>query len=300
MAFREREVAFYSDGSKIAAMLFTPAEQQRPGPGVVLCQGLNGVGVTYRFPQTARAFAAAGYTSLIFDYRGFGASEGQANRLWPQEQLDDVCNALTFLAGQSEVDSQRLALWGTSFGGAHVVQAAAVDLRVRCLVSVVGIGNGERWIRQLWPYWRWRELSRRLEEDRRRRVLEGRSAVVERDELLALDPDSEAARRRHLDLSPDAKESYPPLRITLESAEKILAYRPEETISRVSPRPIMLIHTLDDVLVPPDESRAMYERAGERKKLVLLPGHHFSVYEPPLYDQVTQLSLDWFRQHLPV
>lgn len=300
MPIREREVTFYSDGSKMAGVLFTPAEQSRPGPGVVLCQGLNGVGVSYRFPQTARAFAAAGYTSLIFDYRGYGASEGRPNRLWPEEQVDDIRNALTFLESQPDVDAERLALWGTSYGGAHVVRCAAEDRRVRCVVSVVGIGNSERWVRDVWPYWQWRELLKRLEADRRRRTLEGRSEVVARDEFLALEPSSEAARKRPHELSPDAKENYPPLRITLESAERILAYRPEDTIDRISPRPILLIHAADDVLVPPDESRAMFERAGQPKKLVILPGNHFSVYEAPLFNTVTELSLGWLREHLPV
>ncbi|MBI3966522.1 MAG: alpha/beta fold hydrolase [Chloroflexi bacterium] len=300
MQYREREVSFYSEGNRIAAVLYEPAEQTRPGPGIVTCQGLNGIGRNYRFPQTCRAFATAGYTSLIFDFRGFGDSEGTPNRLWPQEQLEDTRNALSFLETLPGVDSDRLGLWGTSYGGAHVVHAAGVDPRVKCVVSVVGIGNSERWLRGLRRYWEWRELLRRLDEDRRRRVVEGESEVVGLAEVMPSDPLTEKLKERPAELSPDAKQPGRTARMTLESVEKLIAYRPEDVVDRISPRPLLLIHTEDDVIVPVDESRKLFERAGEPKQLVVLPGHHYSVYLPPLYDEVTRLSLEWLQQHLPV
>jgi len=39
---------------------------------------------------------------------------------------------------QSEVDSDRLGVWGTSFSGGHVIHVAAHDPRVRAVVSQVG------------------------------------------------------------------------------------------------------------------------------------------------------------------
>lgn len=300
MSVREREVTFYSDGHKIAAVLFDPTRQERAGPGLVLCQGLGGIGRAYRFPQTARTFAAAGYTCLIFDYRGFGESEGPRDRLWPEEQLDDVRNALSYVASLPGVDEQRLGLWATSYGGAHVLQALAVDERVRCGVSIVGVSHGERWLHSIRRYWEWHALLNRIAEDRQRRVHEGRSAVLDRDEVMLLDPVTAEMRQRQAELSPDLAKTYPPLRLTLESVEKIIAYRPEELLARARPRPLLLIHTADDVLVPVDQALGAYACAGEPKRLVLLPGHHFSVYLSPLYEQVTQLSLDWLREHLLV
>jgi hypothetical protein len=42
-----------------------------------------------------------------------------------------------------------LGIYGTSYGGATVVFVAAIDPRVKCVVSVVGIGNGARWMRSV-------------------------------------------------------------------------------------------------------------------------------------------------------
>jgi uncharacterized protein len=46
------------------------------------------------------------------------------------------------MGAQPEVDATRLGIYGTSYGCATVVFVAAIDPRVKCVVSVVGIGNG--------------------------------------------------------------------------------------------------------------------------------------------------------------
>jgi uncharacterized protein len=81
----------------------------------------------------------------------------------PQEQVVDIRNALTFLETLPHVHRDNIGLWGTSFGGANVAYVGAVDRRVACTVSVVAVGNGERWIRSLRRAWEWRDLKRELE-----------------------------------------------------------------------------------------------------------------------------------------
>ena len=91
----------------------------------------------------------AGYAVLNFDYKGWGDSEGPKSRLAPYSRVADVQAGLTFLAAQPEVETSQLGLYGTSYGGATVVWVAAIDPRVKCTVSVVGIGNGSRWMRSV-------------------------------------------------------------------------------------------------------------------------------------------------------
>jgi hypothetical protein len=47
-------------------------------------------------------------------------------------------NALTWLSLQSEIDANRLGVWGSSFSGGHVIQVAAHDSRVKAVVSQAG------------------------------------------------------------------------------------------------------------------------------------------------------------------
>jgi uncharacterized protein len=65
----------------------------------------------------------------------------------------------------------------------------------------------------------------------------------------------------------------------LEFIDDTLGFNPEWVVDRIAPRPILFITTDDDCLVPPQESEAMYARAGEPKKLVVLKGFgHYEVY----------------------
>src|SRR6266516_7184367 len=92
-------------------------------------------------------------------------------------------------------------LYGTSYGGATVVWVAAIDRRVRCVVSVVGIGNGTRWMRSVRRPDEWHDLLERSRRDRVKRALEGESELVNREEILLPDRQSAelaAAARRNL------------------------------------------------------------------------------------------------------
>lgn len=73
-------------------------------------------------------FAAAGLASLIFDYRTFGGSEGMP-RHWisPSRHLADWQSAIDYVVSDLSniVDTSKLMLWGTSFGGGHALTTAA-------------------------------------------------------------------------------------------------------------------------------------------------------------------------------
>ena len=73
------------------------------------------------------------------------------------------------MQAQPDVDGARLGLHGTSFGGGHAVATAAVDQRVRVVVSVVSVGNGRRWMQSLRRAWEWAAFLRRVEEHRTQR-----------------------------------------------------------------------------------------------------------------------------------
>ena len=143
----KREVVFYSEGAKIVADMYVP-EQYAEGekyPVIILCHGFSGIREIL-LPDYAETFAAAGYISLVFDYRGFGDSEGDRGRLIPSEQVVDIRNAITFMEAQPEAEAERIGLWGTSFGGANAITTASIDDRVKCLTVQITFGNGERMV----------------------------------------------------------------------------------------------------------------------------------------------------------
>ncbi|MBI2912332.1 MAG: alpha/beta hydrolase [Chloroflexi bacterium] len=287
----EKSVHFYSDGLKLAGVLFLPAT---PGPhaGVVLCHGFTGVKELI-LPDYARRFVDAGFAALTFDYRGFGESEGPRWRLIPGEQVIDIRNAITFLQCQPEVDAQKIGLWGTSYGGAHVPYVAGIDERVKCAVGQVGFGDGGRLFRRKTSDQEAAMLKAMLEQDRQQRVLTGKSATVDPLQILS---DEDSVR-----FMTAALQVYPQLRcqIPLETTEATLEYKPEEVVHRISPRALLLIAVEHDLPCPKEEYESMYARAGEPKKLVVLPGlRHYDVYAGEGAATTARLALDWFREHL--
>jgi len=237
----------------------------------------------------------AGYVTMVFDYKGWGASDGPRARLAPYSRVADVQAALTFLGTLPQVDPERLGIYGTSYGGATVVWVGAVDPRVRCVVSVVGIGNGRRWMRSVRRPDELHDLLARARQDRARRAVEGKSEFVAREEILLPDRQSAelgAAARRN---NPNAVSAIP-----LEYVDETLEFNPEWVVDKIAPRPILFITTDDDRLVPPEESIEMYARAGEPKKLVVLKGYgHYEVYKEPAFSEVMQATVAWYREHLP-
>jgi hypothetical protein len=58
----------------------------------------------------------------VFDYRHFGASDGQPRQLIDiAGQLDDYRAAICFARSLRGVNAKRIALWGTSLSGGHVI-----------------------------------------------------------------------------------------------------------------------------------------------------------------------------------
>jgi dipeptidyl aminopeptidase/acylaminoacyl peptidase len=287
---------FYSAGTRLSGDLFLPqglaAGEQRAG--IVLCHGYTGVRSLY-LPDTAKALADAGYVVLTFDYKGWGDSDGPKSRLSPYGRVIDSQAALTFLGAQPMVDAGRLGLYGTSYGGATVVWTAAVDPRVKVVVSVVGIGHGRRWMRSVRRPDEFADLLALSEADRVRRVMTGQSEFADRNAVLLPDRQSAelaAAARRG---NPGAVSEIP-----LEYIDDTLGFHPEWIVDRIAPRPVLFITSDDDRLVPPDESESLYARAGEPKKLIVLKGWgHYEVYTGEAFRQVIGATLDWYQTHLP-
>jgi pimeloyl-ACP methyl ester carboxylesterase len=81
--------------------------------------------------------------ALVFDYRCFGASDGDPRQLFTNKaQLEDWRAAIAQARRLDGVNPDRIALWGTSTSGGHVVQLAAEDQRIAAVVAQVPLVDG--------------------------------------------------------------------------------------------------------------------------------------------------------------
>ena len=292
----EEKIRYFSGpGYSLSAVLSIPdaRDGSKPCPGIILCQGYAGLKEGL-MPQVAERLSSEGYVTLRFDYRGFGESEGPRHRLIPLEQIEDIRNGLTYLGTRDEVDPERLAIWGTSFGGAHATYAAAVDDRVRCIVSVVGVGDGERWLRCLRREWEWQAFLNELEEDRDQRVRTGQSRRVHPYHIMETTPEGWEFWKETVAANPVRGEVEMPL----ECADAIIEYKPE-TVAHEMTSPALYVSAELDALTPLDEQISLYENSPEPKHYVVLPDvDHHGIYKEPHLSRLLDLSVEWFNEHL--
>ncbi|GAA1654138.1 alpha/beta fold hydrolase [Nonomuraea maheshkhaliensis] len=132
-----KEVFFDSGGVRCAADLYWPDHAQGPVPCVVMGHGASGT-KRLALPAYAAKFTACGMAVLAFDYRGWGASEGRPRQVIDTgAQREDYRAAIRYARAQPGIDPDRVALWGTSYSGGHVLDVAADDPRVAAVVSQV-------------------------------------------------------------------------------------------------------------------------------------------------------------------
>ncbi|MEO8456505.1 MAG: alpha/beta family hydrolase [Chloroflexota bacterium] len=131
-----RALRIESDGPTLEAMLHLP-DGEPPFSGVVVCHPhpqMGGDMYNYVVGTLVRGVTEAGAAALRFNFRGVGASEGDyADGIGEQA---DVRTALDALRAQPEVDGDRIALSGYSFGAMVMLNVATSRDDLRAVISV--------------------------------------------------------------------------------------------------------------------------------------------------------------------
>lgn len=291
---REEQVAFYSGGASVVGTLRLPdSTGDQPGPAVVQGPGWMGLRTAGLYEPYHQAFVAAGMAVLIIDYRGFGDSGGDPLGFSPGRQLEDLVNAVTYLTTRSEVDADRIGVFGSGgTGGGNAFCLAAADARIKCVISQVPVADGRDWLRSMRRGYEWYEFLDRLEADRAKRVTTGEGELVHPREIMIPTPE-----RRATNIKRDVDSRVPRL-VPLAVAEEIMAYRPVDVADRIAPRPLLIVAVENDPVTPTDHAEALYERAGSPKKLIIQRHTtHYAAYRQYGGTIIPQM-VDWFKHGL--
>jgi pimeloyl-ACP methyl ester carboxylesterase len=294
----EEVVSFQSAGLRLHGVLGVP-ENVRPGERRAAFLVLHGFGSNSASPTCiapAKVLGEFGYVTLRFDMRGCGKSEGEFGRVICLEQVEDTGNALNFLAQHPAVDPDRIAVIGSSFGGAVGVYAGGTNPRIAAVVSNGGWGHGERKFRGQHPTPEdWARFTKMLEEGKAHRARTGKSLMVPRYEIVPI-PDHV---RQNLDkqgvgmLAPGSVEMFP-----AETAQSMFDFRAEEVVGKIAPRPLLLIHAAKDSVTPTEQSIEMFKRAGQPTELHLFSGlDHFLFAEKST--RVWIMLRQWLDNYFP-
>jgi len=295
---REENVRIESAGLRLSGVVRIPAGLQ-PDERRAAFLVLHGFGSnkdSQNVLAPCKVLEALGYVTLRFDMRGCGESEGEHGRVICLEQVEDTRNALAFLARHAAVAPDRIAVIGTSFGGAVAVYAAGVDPRIAAVISNGGWGDGERKFRgQHSTPEAWARFTAMLAEGRAHRERTGRSLMVPRYDIVPI-----PARLRD-DLAGRSVQMFPAGTIQMfpaETAQSMFDFRADDVVGRIVPRPLLLLHSANDSVTPTEQSIELFKRAGEPTELHLFSGlDHFMFAEDN--DRVWSVIRDWLENYFP-
>ncbi len=285
---------FTSMGLRCSAWLYLPDGTKKP-PVVVMAHGLAAQ-KDFGLQAYAEHFAGKGMACLVFDYRNFGGSKGEPRNLVnPWRHLADWKAAISHARHLPEVDGTRLALWGTSFSGGHVVITAAKVSGIRAVVAQVPFVDGISSTMQLPILYQIQGLYHGL-RDLISMVTGGpphRVPAVGEPGTFALMNTPECMPGYYSLVPKDTSwKNAVPARFNL----MVSAYRPTMYARKV-PCPVLLMYAKNDSLIP----WKAVERMGRKirdAEVIGLPAGHFDVYTGDLFRDVAQRQAGFLEKNL--
>jgi dipeptidyl aminopeptidase/acylaminoacyl peptidase len=286
-------VTFYSEGHRIDALWRTPEGATAPFRAIVQGPGWLGLKDSKLYVRYHEALTQAGFGVLIFDYRGFGDSEGNRGFLSPAWQLQDLVNAVTYLTTRDDVVADAIGVFGSGgTGGGNAVLLAAADTRIKGAVSQVPVADGRDWLHRMRSESEWLAFLDELEADRKRRVVEGAGRRVHpREEIMV-----PSAERRTTTVKSDV-DGRIPTDVPLACADEILNYQPLVAAAGLT-TPLLIIGVEGDATTPTDHAEALYAAASGPKELIIQRHTtHYAAYDQ-YWEQTTPRIVDWFDTHV--
>ena len=297
-----QDVTFQSQGLACHGWLTYPTDTRagasEPVPLVVMAHGFAGTR-ELRLEAYAERFNAAGMATLIFDYRHFGASEGEPRQLMvPARQIRDWHAALAFARELPGIDRGRIALWGTSFAGGLVITVAAQDGEVAATVSQCPMLDGVAALTGLVRYGGLASLLRvgahGLLDALRAGV--GVSphyipAVAAPGEIGVMTSDEAVAAFDRM-----SEELIPDIRVTARSGLLVPLYRPIRDAARVRCPALLQVCEHDTVAPAAAAEKAAWRIA--RAEVVRYPLGHFDLYFDAAFERSVADQEAFLRRHL--
>jgi alpha/beta superfamily hydrolase len=144
----EREQIFFENhNQKIFGIIHRPKTTIQT-PAVVMCHGFGGTksGRWRMYVQIAEGLSALGITSLRFDFRGSGDSEGDFSEMTLEGEVSDALKAIDFISHDPLVDSSRIGILGRSLGGMVAVLAARRSKKIKSMALLAPAFDANQWL----------------------------------------------------------------------------------------------------------------------------------------------------------
>lgn len=262
---RRESVTLENDNQKILGVLHLPSNITEKIPAILFCHGLAGnkVGKQRLFVSLAKRLAEKGIAVLRLDFRGAGDSEGEIEDMTVETQVSDAIEGLKWLSMQDYIDTDRIGIFGRSFGGTIAVIAAQKFKNIKSIGLWAPLFNGDQW------------------KDNWRALLADRLSTEEKYSVMTFDGQT----------------------CGIELFEQLFSISMNEYLEKLKNVPLLHIHGEKDKIISPahaDEykkEREKYQK-NNRSKFIRLPqtDHDFS-YMPEQAVAIEE-TVEWFKKTL--
>jgi fermentation-respiration switch protein FrsA (DUF1100 family) len=288
------DVTFASGGLDCASWLYRP-DGEGPFPIVVMAHGFSATR-ELRLDAYAERFCAAGLAALVFDYRHFGASAGQPRQLLDiANQHEDYRAAVRYARSLPWVDPDRVALFGTSFSGGHVLAVAAQDPRIAALVAQCPFTDGLASLTKMGPA----NLVKATLAGLRDQL----GAMTRRPVhyIPAVGPPGSFAVMTTPDAQPGFEALLPPAtrwenRVAARVALRVAGYRPGRSAAKLACPALFCV--CDGDTVAPAEATVKFARAARLGEIKRYPVGHFEIYLGEAWERAVADQIEFLSRHL--
>jgi fermentation-respiration switch protein FrsA (DUF1100 family) len=299
-SWSRKDVSFKVKGTSLSAWLYLPENLSAPVPGIIMGHGLGATKDAGLEPYAVR-FQEAGFAVLAFDYRHLGESEGEPRQLvWIPHQLKDYTAAISYARSIKEIDPARIALWGTSLSGGHVIVIAAKDNKIACVSSQVPLLDGH--VSALMAYKHKKVgLGYGL-----RMIMHGQRDLVR--SWFGLSPHKIPIAGKPGSIAVLAfSEAYEGLgkiapddfinEVCARIFVRLDKYRPVKYLAKVS-CPVLLQICNRDIGTPMSLVRKAEKRLGKFAEVIHYPIDHFDIYTGDNFEKSVSDQVEFFKKHL--
>lgn len=294
------EVTFEVEKTKLHGWLYLPEKSEGPAPAVIMAHGMGGV-KRMGLDATAARFQKEGFAVLVFDYRYHGESEGEPRGLiWIPDQQADYRGAMEYLKSRREINAEKIALWGTSLSGGHVLTLASRSKEIACVIAQVPLlsgaaGSTEKLRRYGFGFGLKLAFVHGVRDLVRSWIglSPHKIPVVGRSGTIAVLPDDEAWK---------IFERFTPTDYPNEACARIVIradkYEPIHYLHNISCPVLLQICEKDLMTTPPDLVKEATKELGEKGTLLQYPIDHFDIYSNEGFLQSIGDQVSFLREKL--
>ncbi|MCP4674682.1 MAG: alpha/beta fold hydrolase [Deltaproteobacteria bacterium] len=293
------DIGFDVDGKTINGRLYLPKDLTKPVPCIVMNNGFGGT-MDMGVEPFALRYVDAGMAALSYDYRHFGASQGEPRQLYSaQKQIADCMAAVEYARNRDEIDRSKICIWGTSSGGGYGLVVAARDKEIAAVCgqcpSLDGHADGQMALKRE-GMWFFLGFLPHASRDK------GRSRIGLSSHTV---PIVGPVGSRALLNAPGAFEGYSRLvpgsfknevcaRLALENDHSLNPINHAKDVEC----PVLLQPCTNDNIVALSAALKTAEILGDKASLIEYPVGHFDIYFGEHFERGVTDQIDFFNKHL--